>query len=61
VEFGDGSDLEFDTFDGAKPRFLDQGKKRRSVSTLSTPRASDRGVQWVDFFLKPGGIAFYKG
>jgi len=38
-----------DTFDGAKPRFLDQGKKRRSVSTLSIPRASDRGVEWVDF------------
>ncbi len=25
----------FDTFDGAKPRFLNRGKKRRSVSTLS--------------------------
>jgi hypothetical protein len=25
----------FDTFDGTKPRFLNQGKKRRSVSTLS--------------------------
>jgi hypothetical protein len=24
-----------DTFDGAKPRFLNRGKKRRSVSTLS--------------------------
>jgi len=39
----------FDTFDGAKPRFLNRGKKRRSVSTLSIPRASDRGVEWVDF------------
>jgi hypothetical protein len=37
-----------DTFDGAKPRFLKWGKKRRSVSTLSIPRASDRGVEWVD-------------
>jgi hypothetical protein len=25
----------FDTFDGAKPRFLNRDKKRRSVSTLS--------------------------
>ncbi len=40
--------LKIDTFDGAKPRFLNQGKKRRSVSTLSIPRASDRGVEWVD-------------
>jgi len=39
----------FDTFDGAKPRFLNRGKKRHSVSTLSIPRASDRGVEWVDF------------
>jgi len=39
---------EFDTFDGAKPRFLNRGKKRPSVSTLSIPRASDRGVEWVD-------------
>ena len=38
----------FDSFDGAKPRFLNRGKKRRSVSTLSIPRASDRGVEWVD-------------
>jgi len=38
-------------FDGAKPRFLNRGKKRRSVSTLSIPRASDRGVEWVDFRL----------
>jgi hypothetical protein len=37
-----------DTFDGAKPRFLNRGKKRRSVSTLSIPRASARGVEWVD-------------
>jgi NADH-quinone oxidoreductase subunit F len=53
---------KFDTFDGAKPRFLNRGKKRRSVSTLSPstvlgalslskgiPRASDRGVEWVDW------------
>ena len=40
---------KIDTFDGAKPRFLNRGKKRRSVSTLSIPRASDRGVEWVDF------------
>ena len=31
-----------DTFDGAKPRFLNRGKKRRSVSTLSIPGATDR-------------------
>jgi hypothetical protein len=37
-----------DTFDGVKPRFLNRGNKRRSVSTLSIPRASDRGVEWVD-------------
>jgi acetyltransferase len=40
---------QFDTFDGAKPRFLKRGKKRHSVSTLNIPRASDRGVKWVDF------------
>jgi hypothetical protein len=40
--------FDIDTFDGAKPRFLNRGKKRRSVSTLSIPRASDRGVEWVD-------------
>jgi hypothetical protein len=48
---------KFDTFDGAKSRFLNRVKKRRSVSTLSIPRApvlsevegSDRGVEWVDF------------
>jgi hypothetical protein len=27
--------FEFDTFGGAKPRFLNRGEKRRSVSTLS--------------------------
>src|SRR4030043_613260 len=51
------SSIHFDTFDGAKPRFSNRGKKRRSVSTLSIPRAlvlsavegSDRGVEWVDF------------
>jgi hypothetical protein len=37
--------MYFDTFDGAKPRFLNRGKKRRSVSTLTIPRASDRGVE----------------
>jgi 2,4-dienoyl-CoA reductase-like NADH-dependent reductase (Old Yellow Enzyme family) len=41
----------FDTFDGAKPRFLNRGKKRHSVSTLSIPRASDRGVERVDYPL----------
>jgi hypothetical protein len=25
--------IQIDTFDGAKPRFLNRGKKRRSVST----------------------------
>jgi hypothetical protein len=43
---------KFDTFDGAKPRFLNRGKKRRSVSTLSIPRASDRGVEWVDYWYQ---------
>jgi len=38
----------FDTFDGAKPRFLNRGKKRRSVLALRLPRASARGVEWVD-------------
>jgi hypothetical protein len=41
--------LLFDTFDGTKPQFLNRGKKRRSVSTLSVPRASNREVEWVDF------------
>ena len=41
--------FRLDTFNGAKPRFLNRGKKRHSVSTLSIPRASDRGVEWVDF------------
>ena len=45
-----GTLLFFDTFDGAKPRFLNRGKKRHSVSILSISRASDRGVEWVDFF-----------
>ena len=42
----------FDTFDGAKPQFLNRGKKRRSVSTLSIPWVSDRGVEWVDLSLR---------
>ena len=50
VEFLSGTEAnKFDTFDGTKPRFLNRGKKRRSVSTLSIPWASDRGVEWVDF------------
>jgi hypothetical protein len=40
-----------DTFDSAKPRFLNRGKKRHSVSTLSIPQAPDWGVEWVDFWL----------
>ena len=40
-----------DTFDGAKSRFLNRGKKRRSVLTLRIPRASARGVEWVDCFV----------
>ena len=43
--------MKIDTVDGAKPRFLNRGKKRRSVSTLSIPRASDRGVEWVDLSI----------
>jgi hypothetical protein len=50
IEFQRSNHKQIDTFDGAKPRFLNWGKKRRSVSTLSIPRASDRGVEWVDFF-----------
>jgi len=37
---------KIDTFDSAKPQFPNQGKS--SVSTLSIPRSSDRGVEWVD-------------
>jgi hypothetical protein len=33
------------------PAFEGRVKKRRSVSTLSIPRASDRGVEWVDLNL----------
>jgi len=29
--------------------FKEGGKEARSVSTLSIPPASDRGVEWVDF------------
>ncbi|MDP3016234.1 MAG: hypothetical protein Q8N70_04070, partial [Deltaproteobacteria bacterium] len=55
---GVGNRTNLDTFDGAKPRFLNRGKKRRSVSTLSIPRASDRGVEWVDFFLQSWFLNF---
>ena len=51
--------IKFDTFDGAKPRFLNRGKKRRSVSTLSIPRASDRGVEWVDFYIPFSSLIQY--
>src|SRR3989344_9399809 len=43
-----------DTFDGVKLRTLVRSKKRRSVSTLSIPRASARGVEWVDCKDDPG-------
>ena len=59
-----GFSFYFDTFDGAKHRFLNRDKKRRSVSTLSPSAvletlslskgilpASDRGVEWVDFLI----------
>ena len=46
-----------DTFDGAKHRFSNRGKKRRSVSTLSIPRALARGVEWVDFSLDCGYLS----
>jgi len=45
--------LLLDTFDGAKPQFLNRGKKRRSVSTLSlrperstelTPKSQAEGI-----------------
>ena len=35
-------------FDGAKPRFLNRGKKRRSELALSAVEGSDRGAEWVD-------------
>jgi len=46
-----------DTFDGAKPRFLNRGKSAAQYQPLSIPRAlvlsavegSDRGVEWVDW------------
>jgi len=38
-----------DTFDGAKLRSLNRGKKRRSVPTPSMPRASDRGDERVGY------------
>ena len=44
-----GAAKEVDTFGGAEPGFLNQGEKGRSGSTLNIPRASDRGVEWVDF------------
>jgi len=40
-----------DTFDGAKPRFLNRGKKRRSVSTLSLSTGSR---PWVYRRAYPG-------
>ena len=52
---GSPTTMKIDTFDGDKPRFLNRGKKRRSVSTLSIPRASDRGVEWVDLLIRRGG------
>jgi hypothetical protein len=39
LTFSSGEKNEIDTFDRAEPRFLNRGKKRRSVSTLSIPRA----------------------
>jgi hypothetical protein len=68
--------LLLDTFNGAKPRFLNPGKKCRSVSTLSLrpersteltpksqaegiPRASGRGVEWVDSCSS--SMSFYSG
>jgi len=40
-----------DTFDGAKPLAKASGKMRRSVSTLSIPRSSDRDVERVDLVI----------
>ena len=40
-----------DTFGGAKPRFLNRGKKRRSVLTLSIPRP--RPCQDRDWETRP--------
>jgi len=53
-EFGPKLPIEvqgIDTFDGAKPRFLNRGKKRRSVLTLRIRRASARGVGWIDLVV----------
>jgi len=43
---------------GAKPRFLNRGKKRRSVLTLKIPRASARGIEWVYFCPKAEDYGF---
>jgi len=51
---------DIDTFDGAKPRFLNRGKKRRSVLTLRIPRASARGVEWVDSEGRAGSVRLEK-
>jgi len=68
VLFGIGCALAFgqaDTFDGAKPRFLNRGIKRRSVLTLSIPRprpCQDREVEWVDSQWRgPGRDGVYPG
>ena len=67
IEFQRSNHKQIDTFDGAKLRFLNRGKKRRSVSTLSIPRAlvlsavegSDRGVEWVDLPPEDGLSLYY--
>ena len=41
--------MSMDTFAGAKPRFLDRGKNRRSASTLSIPElqtVESNGLIW---------------
>ena len=41
--------MSIDTFAGAKPRFLDRGKNRRSASTLSIPElqtVESNGLIW---------------
>ncbi len=41
---------EIDTFDAAKPRFLNRGLAALSINPEHTPDFKDRGVEWVDLF-----------
>jgi hypothetical protein len=50
-----------DTFDGAKPRFSNRGQKRRSVSTLSIPRALARGVELATLYIDRKSVSIRGG